>query len=156
MKDVINWIKDYFISIFLPIICIIAGITLLIFGAAIGDMFNQNIGSVLSLIGIVLFFSGLALPVYFFIKSLFFSIKDLSSKDSTRKISGILGIIFLVIFILSVRDYVFNMSSNVITALIILLVVSFAFLIILMIIIKMLYLIVSSLIRFLTGLRGKK
>jgi len=155
MKEILKWILGSLTSIFLPSLCIIIGIILVLYGMYINQKVNDT-GGIMASIGIILFLLGLVLPVYFFIKSLFFSIKDLSSKDSTRKISGILGIIFLVIFILSVRDYVFNMSSNVITALIILLVVSFAFLIILMIIIKMLYLIVSSLIRFLTGLRGKK
>jgi len=155
MKEILKWILGSLTSIFLPSLCIIIGIILVLYGMYINQKVN-DIGGIMASIGIILFLLGLVLPVYFFIKSLFFSIKDMSSNDSSRKISGILGIILLVIFILSIRDYVFNMSSNVITALIILLVVSFAFLIVLMLIIKMLYLIVSNLIRFLTGLRGKK
>lgn len=156
MNNVLNWIKDYLIPVLLPGICIAIGIILIIFGMDIGSMFNQNVGNILFLIGIILFLSGFVLPVYFFVRSIFTSLKDLSSKDPSLKISGILGIIFLAIFILSLRDYIFKMAHDTLTALIILFVMSFTFLIILMLIIKMLYLVISSLIRFLTRLKGKK
>jgi hypothetical protein len=150
MSDILNWIKDYLISIFLPIICIVIGIFLIIYGSYVRDTYNASIGSITILAGIVTLLSGFALPAYFFIKSLFVSIKDLSSKETIYKISGLFGLIFAIVFILSFRDWIFNTSSDTLNALIMFFVISFGFLIILILITKVIYLIISRLIKLVT------
>jgi hypothetical protein len=150
MNDVLNWIKDSLISLFLPSFLVVVGIFLFFYGLYLIDTFNQNIGSFVSLFGITLFFSGLVLPVYFCIKSLFISVKDLSSKNLTQKISGLFGITFIIIFILSYREVIFNNSTSTLNVLITFLILSLGFLVILILITKIIYLIISRLIKFVT------
>lgn len=153
MNDVLNWIKDSLISLFLPIACIIAGIMLFFLGVILGGTINSNIGNIFLLFGIILFLSGFAMPVYFCIKSLFTSVKDLSSKNLTQKVSGLFGITFIIIFILSYREVIFNNSTSTLNVLITFLILSLGFLVILILITKIIYLIISRLIKFMTDLQ---
>jgi hypothetical protein len=156
VKEIWDWIKGLLISLFLPIICIISGILFFLFGAIASVGGNQIIGSPLILVGIILFLSGLLLPVYFFVKSLFASVKDLSSKDATHRFSGLLGIIILAILIFSYRETIFKTQADAPNLLMIFFIASFSFIVILILLTKAIHLILSRVIRTITDLRNKK
>jgi len=100
------WNKIPFFEILLPIICLIIGGTLFFLAVILIDSVNYVLGVIVLLFGIVFFFSGLVLPFFFIGKSFITSVKDLSSKNKTYKISGIIGLILLIVYFITSREYI--------------------------------------------------
>jgi len=100
------WNKIPFFGVILPIICLIIGVTLLFLGVVLIDSVNYFLGIIVLSFGALFFFSGLILPFFFIAKSFITSIKDLRSKNKIYKISGIIGLILLIVYFITSREYI--------------------------------------------------
>jgi len=100
------WDKIPFLWIILPIFCFIVGTILIFIALYLMDFVNRTLGTIVVIIATFFIFLGFVLPFIFIGRSFVTSVKDATSKNILYKFSGIIGLVFLIIYIVTYREYI--------------------------------------------------